>query len=369
MRYFSAMVLPRSLVMPAFLLAVLAAAGLFAWLFAPILAPFLAGALLAYIFDPLVDRLEARRIPRTWGTVLVIVLAGLAFAALVLVALPLVQGQFTALAARLPAALELVQTRLLPWLAQTFGIVIQADLSTLREALAEKLRENGAAWLPTLQSGALAVVGFLANLFLIPVVMFYLLRDWDRLIARAAALTPRPWLSTVTRVAKNMDAVVGEFLRGQLTVMLALTLYYTAALWLAGLDYALPIGVLTGLLSFVPFLGFGLGLALALVVALLQYGDLATLGLVLALYGAGQLLESYVLTPRLVGERVGLHPVAILFALAAFGQLMGFTGVLLAVPLAAVLLVALRELLAAYRQSPLYTGGYNPPPPPPPPTP
>ena len=199
----------------------------------------------------------------------------------------------------------------------------------------------------------------LVNLLLIPVVMFYLLKDWDVMVARTAALMPRPWMSTATRVARAMDAVVGEFLRGQMAVMATLSAYYALALWAAGLDYALPIGILTGVLSFVPFLGFGLGMILALLVALLQFADWGGVAWVAGIYLAGQLLESYVVTPRLVGERVGLHPVAVIFALAAFGQLFGFVGVLLAVPLAAVLLVALRELRGVYETSAFYRGGYN----------
>ena len=286
-------------------------------------------------------------------------LAGLALFALLLVALPLFQGQFAELSQRVPAALDLLQTRFLPWLQQTLGIHIDPNLDALKTWLTEQATQSGATWLPTLQTGALAVVGVLANLLLIPVVMFYLLKDWDVMVARVAALTPRPWMGAATRIARAMDAVVGEFLRGQLAVMATLSLYYAIALWAVGLDYALPIGILTGVLSFVPFLGFGLGMILALLVALLQFADWTGVAWVAGIYLAGQVLESYVITPRLVGERVGLHPVAVIFALAAFGQLFGFVGVLLAVPLAAVLLVALRELRGAYEASAFYRGGYN----------
>ena len=339
--------------------AVLLAMGGLVYLLGPILTPFLAGALLAYIFDPLVKRLETRGLSRTAGTVIVIVLAGLTLLALLLVALPLFQGQFAQLSQRVPAGLDLLQTRFLPWLQQTLGITIELNLDTLKAWLTEKATQNGTAWLPTLQTGALAIVGVLANLLLIPVVMFYLLKDWDVMVARVAALAPRPWMGAVTRVARAMDAVVGEFLRGQLSVMAALSLYYAVALWAVGLDYALPIGLLTGVLSFVPFLGFGLGMVLALLVALLQFSDWTGVAWVAGIYLAGQVLESYVITPRLVGERVGLHPVAVIFALAAFGQLFGFVGVLLAVPLAAILLVALRELRGVYEASAFYRGGYN----------
>ena len=340
-------------------LAALLVAGGLIYLLSPILTPFLAGALLAYMFDPLVDRLEKLGLSRASGTVAVIVLAGLTVFGLILIALPLFQGQFAELSQRLPAFLDLLQTRFLPWLQQTFGIRIAPNLDALKSWMTEQATENGANWLPSLQTGALAVLGVLVNVLLIPVVMFYLLKDWDAIVARAAALVPRPWMATATRVARSMDAVVGEFLRGQLAVMAILALYHAVALWAMGLDYALPIGVLTGLLSFVPFLGIGLGLALALLVAVLQFGDWNGVAWVAGIFMVGQLLEGYVITPRIVGERVGLHPVAVIFALAAFGQLFGFVGVLLAVPLAAVLLVALRELRGVYEQSGLYRGSYN----------
>ncbi len=349
----------RPLNVPWFALALLLLTGWLVYLLGSILTPFLTGALLAYIFDPLVDRMQARGMSRTTGTVLVIVVAGLAVFALLLVALPLFQGQIAELSQRVPAALDLVQSRFLPWLAATFGIDVTFNLAAVKTWLTEKAAQRGADWLPTLQTGALAVVGVLANLLLIPVVMFYLLKDWDLMVARIARLAPRGWMGAVTRIARAMDAVVGEFLRGQMAVMATLSLYYIIALWAVGLDYALPIGLLTGVLSFVPFLGFGLGMILALLVALLQFGDWIGVAWVAGIYLAGQLLESYVITPRLVGERVGLHPVAVIFALAAFGQLFGFVGVLLAVPLAAVLLVALGELHAAYEASAFYRGGYN----------
>jgi len=350
---------PRPFNLPWLALAVLLVAGGLLYLLGPILTPFLAGALLAYIFDPLVKRLERHGLSRTVGTAIVIVLAGLALLGLLLVALPLFQGQFAELSQRVPAALDLLQTRFLPWLAQTFGITLSLDLETLKTWLTEQAAESGAKWLPTLQTGALAIVGVLVNLLLIPVVMFYLLKDWDVMVERVAALMPRPWMGAATRVARAMDAVVGEFLRGQLAVIVTLSLYYALALWAVGLDYALPIGILTGVLSFVPFLGFGLGMILALLVAVLQFSDWTGVAWVAGIYLIGQVVESYVVTPRLVGERVGLHPVAVIFVLAAFGQLFGFVGVLLAVPLAAVLLVALRELRGVYETSAFYRGGYN----------
>jgi phosphoribosylaminoimidazole-succinocarboxamide synthase len=345
--------------LPWFALVLLLLAGWLLYSLAPILTPFLAGALLAYIFNPLAQRLERYGLSRSMATTAVITLVGLAFLGLVLIITPLFQGQFSELATRLPGALDMARTRFLPWLERYFGLQLNLDLAAIKVWLTQKITQNGVAWLPTLKTGALALVGILANLLLIPVVMFYLLKDWDAMIERVASLAPRPWLPTMTRVARNMDQVVGEFLRGQFAVMATLGVFYGVALSLVGLDYALPIGLLTGVLSFVPFLGFALGVILALVVALLQFDHWQNILWVAGVYALGQGLETYVITPRMVGERVGLHPVAVLFVLAAFGQLFGFVGVLLAVPLAAVMLVGLRELRTAYEHSPLYSRRYH----------
>ncbi len=345
--------------LPWFALVLLLLTGWLVYSLAPILTPFLAGALLAYMFNPLAKRFERYGLPRGLATLAVITLVGLALLGLVLIAMPLFQGQFSELATRLPGTLDGARTRLLPWVEQNLGLRINLDLNVIKAWLAEKAKQNGADWLPTLKTGAVALVGILANLVLIPVVMFYLLKDWDLMIARIATLVPRPWLPNVTRVARNMDQVVGEFLRGQFAVMATLAVFYGVALWAVGLHYALQIGLITGVLSFVPFLGFALGVILALLVALLQFGDWQNILWVSGVYLVGQVLETYVVTPRLVGERVGLHPVAVLFVLAAFGQLFGFVGVLLAVPLAAVLLVGLRELRAVYEHSQLYTRRTN----------
>lgn len=339
-------------------LVLLLLAGWLLYALTPILTPFLTGALLAYIFNPLAKRFERYGLSNSMAALAVIALVVLAFIALVLIITPLFQGQFTELTHRLPDTLDRARTQWLPWLEDTLGLRINLDLAFIKAWLTEKITQNGAAWLPSLKTGALAVIGILANLLLIPVVMFYLLKDWDAMIQRVASLAPRPWLPTMTRVASNMDRVVGEFLRGQFAVMATLSVFYGVALWAVGLHYSLQIGLLTGVLSFVPFLGFALGMILAMLVALLQFSDWVNMLLVFGVYMLGQVLETYVITPRMVGERVGLHPVAVLFVLAAFGQLFGFVGVLLAVPLAAVMLVGLRELRTVYEHSPLYSRRY-----------
>lgn len=329
------------------------------WLLSPILTPFLLAAILAYIGDPLVDRLEARRVPRTAGTGLVIVALGLLLVLLMLIVAPLVIRQGALLAERLPDALNLLHEHVAPWLAQQFGINLQLSGAGLREWVAEHWNDSQALatrLLESLRIGGMAVLGLVANLVLVPVVMFYLLRDWDGLVARIAHLVPRPWMPLATRMARDLDAVLGQFLRGQLSVMLLLAAYYSAGLAIAGVQFALPVGIITGLLVFIPYLGYGLGFTLALLVAILQFEGWTPIVGMLVVYGLGQVLESFVLTPYLVGERIGMHPLAVIFALLAFGQLFGFFGVLLALPAGAALVVGLRELRVAYLQSRLYQG-------------
>jgi predicted PurR-regulated permease PerM len=202
-------------------------------------------------------------------------------------------------------------------------------------------------------SVALALIG---NIILIPVVLFYLLLDWDVVVTRVRALVPPRWRAGVDDFLLECDGVLGQYLRGQLSVMVVLAVYYTLALRFFGLELALPIGVFTGLAICVPYLGYGLGLVLAALAGVLQMA-LPQVGLMLAVvYGLGQLIESFFLTPRLVGERIGLHPLAVIFALLAFGQTLGFVGVLLALPASAVLLVGWRRLCAFYLNSRLYLG-------------
>jgi len=197
----------------------------------------------------------------------------------------------------------------------------------------------------------------LINLALIPVVTFYVLRDWNVILARLDDLTPQRWRPKVRTIASQIDNVLAEFLRGQILVMLVLAIYYAIALWAVGLDRAFAIGILTGVLVFIPYVGFGLGLTLGVLAALLQWHGLPGFVAVLAVYGVGQLVENYVLIPTLVGDRIGLHPLAVIFSLLAFGQLFGFVGILLALPIAAALLVGLRHIRAAYVDSPVYTDG------------
>jgi predicted PurR-regulated permease PerM len=322
-----------------------------------ILTPFLIGAILAYIGNPAVSWGERHRVPRTVGTLLVLAFTILVVLGLILVLTPLVHSEFAQFLQRLPDLAVLLQTKFAPWLEQTFGIALNLDLASIKEMVAENIAGAQALTpkvLSSVKAGGTLILAILINMALIPVVMFYLLRDWNVILARVEELTPRRWLLKTRTVAAEIDDVLAEFLRGQAYVMIVLATYYAVALSIAGLQYAVPIGILTGLLVFVPYVGFGLGLVLGVLAALLQWHGLPGFLAVLAVYGVGQLLEGYVLVPWLVGDRIGLHPVAVIFALLAFGALFGFAGVLLALPASAVLLVALRHLRKAYNDSALY---------------
>lgn len=322
-----------------------------------VLTPFLVGAILAYLGTPIVDALERRGVHRNIGTTLVVLLFAIAILGLFVVLVPLVQAEVTLVMKRAPELLTVVNERVLPWLERHLGIAITLDLATLREVLAdniEHVRALGVRVLAGVKTGGLLLLSILINVALIPVVMFYLLRDWNRIVERIDDLLPRRWEGKVREVARQIDDVLAEFLRGQVSVMVVLAVYYAIALSAVGLNQAIAIGMLTGLLVFIPYVGFGLGLVLGIVAALLQWTGWPFFLSVLAVYGVGQLLENYVLIPYLVGDRIGLHPLAVIFALLAFGQLFGFAGVLLALPVSAALLVALRHLRAAYGDSPLY---------------
>jgi predicted PurR-regulated permease PerM len=326
------------------------------WL-GPILTPFLIGAILAYFGSPLVTWAQRHRVPRTLGTLLVIAVILLLLAALLLVLIPLVENEATQLTRVLPGLATNAYSHLTPWLHDQLGIELQLDAGSLKQLITDNVAGAQAITfklLSKVEAGGTLVLGIIINLVLIPVVMFYLLRDWNRFVARLDDLLPRRWRSRVRTIAREIDGVLAEFLRGQLSVMGVLAVYYSVGLTLAGLQFALPIGIVTGLLVFIPYVGFGLGLILGVLAALLQWSGWSGFIEVLAVYGFGQLLENYVLVPFLVGDRIGLHPLAVIFALLAFGQLFGFAGVLLALPVSAALLVGLRHLRKAYFTSDLY---------------
>lgn len=337
-----------------------AAIGWLFYLLSPILAPFLFAAILAYVCNPLVNRLARLKISRALGTALAMALLFGAFAALLLIMVPLFENQVALFIERLPAYLDGIRQHLAPWLKARFDVELQLDSAYLRQALTEHWQSAGgiaAGFLPSLRNGGLALVGFFANLVLVPVVLFYVLRDWNAIIARLDEIVPRRWHGQVGKVAREVDEVLGGFLRGQISVMLLMSLFYAVGLWLVGLELALPIGVIAGLLVFVPYLGMIVGLTLATLAGLMQFQSLGGMIPVWLVFGAGQALEGMAVTPWLVGDRIGLHPLAVIFAVLAFGQLFGFFGVLLALPASAALLVGLRMLRGSYLKSNLYRGG------------
>jgi predicted PurR-regulated permease PerM len=333
-------------------------AGWLVYLLSPILTPFVVSALLAYLGDPLVDRLEARGLKRTLAVTVVFSILFLLLTLLLLLLVPRLEAQISQLIAKLPGYFQWLRDHLLPRLQTLLpGDVEILDLSVVQQAVGKHWREAGglvAGLWSSVSGSGLALLGWMANLFLIPVLTFYLLRDWDHLVAGIHTLLPRRSAPVVARLARESDEVLGAFLRGQVAVMFALGVIYTTGLWLVGLDLALLIGMLAGIVSFVPYLGLIVGILIAGLASVLQsqgYGDLPWVVLV---FVVGQMLEGTVLTPRLVGERIGLHPVAVIFAVMAGGQLYGFFGILLALPVAAVAMVLIRQLLHTYRSSGLY---------------
>ncbi|MGD8710963.1 MAG: AI-2E family transporter [Ectothiorhodospiraceae bacterium] len=350
------------------LLAAVVVGGVLVYLLRPILTPFLVGALLAYLGDPLADRLERLRLSRTLAVVVVFVALTLIGLGALFLLVPMLSRQVDALQAQLPQIVDWVQHTALPWAQERFGLdPAQFDLASIREAVAQHWESTGnvaANLIARATRSGLALVGAVANLALIPVVAFYLLRDWDVLVARIRDLLPRRLEPVVSTLAKECDEVVAAFLRGQILVMLSLGVVYAVGLWLVGLNLALLIGFLAGLASIVPYLGFIVGIAAASVATVLQFSDwLVPLAMVGGVFLAGQLLEGMVLTPILVGDRIGLHPVAVIFAVLAGGQLFGFVGVLLALPVAAVVMVLVRHAHDRYMDSALYHTRRNEPPP------
>ena len=338
----------------------LAAAGVLVWLLAPVLTPFAIALFLAWLGGPLVYRLEARRVPRTAAVVLVFLLILSALSTAVLLLAPIIGEQLRLLVTALPDAAE----RLKAFATDHAGrhsetITAWLDPERLRALAAEHWRDAGAVVGGLLgmatRSGS-AITTFLLTLVLVPVLTFYFLRDWDGILDRLSGLVPPRHLDTVKRLANESDAVLTTFFKGQFLVMLSLAAIYSTGLWIAGLELALLVGVIAGLVSFIPYLGLIVGLLTAGAAVLFQTGDFMQLLLVAAVFGVGQVLESVLLTPRLVGERIGLHPVMVLFSIMAGGQLFGFLGILLALPVTAVLAVLARHMAAQWQSSALYRG-------------
>ena len=322
----------------------IALTGWLLYLLAPVLTPFVAAALLAYIGDPFADRLQQWKLPRTLAVVAVFILTFLSIGLLLLLVLPLIRTQVVALFDALPDIVRQFEEVWLPNIAGYLDIDPGEDIGI--GAFLSRYSDMAGSWgtkvlmSVTKSGGALAAAVF--SLFLVPILTFYMLRDWDSIMAHLSALLPEQQRDTIVGLARESEDVLGGFLRGQLLVMVALAVIYSVCLGLVGLKFAVAIGVVSGLVSFVPYLGYNFGIALAGLTVALEPEPLWQLVGVVATFSIAQVIEGSVLTPKLVGDRIGLHPVLIIFAVAAGGQLFGFFGVLLALPAAAVLSVLVR---------------------------
>ncbi len=329
------------------------------WLLAPVLTPFIVGAVLAYALHPAVEKLAARRVPRVLSVVLVEVLFIVVVLALLLLIVPIISKELPLLREQIPLLADRLNRNVAPWLAQ-WGINVALDTAGIKAFVLKYLGANAEDWLGAALSsariGGSILIALIGNAILVPVVLFYLLLDWPALVERTRSFVPPRHLASVEDFLQECDTMLGQYLRGQLLVMLILAAGYSTGLALFGFDLALPVGVFTGLAIFIPYVGFGLGLLLALLAGVLQFASWYGVVAVAVVFGIGQVVESLYLTPRLVGERIGMNPLMVIFALLAFGHLFGFAGVLIALPLSALLVVAARRINTAYRKSRLYQG-------------
>ncbi|MGN7771047.1 AI-2E family transporter [Phyllobacterium sp. 22552] len=336
---------------------------LFLFVFSSILLPFVAGMVLAYFLDPVADRLQRLGLSRLLATVVILVLFIVTFTVLLIILVPVLASQMSDFIARLPSYVsrlqELIASRDSQWLKDFIGV----DASVIRNSL-DSLLQQGAGFLTTLLqsiwSSGKTLIDVVALFVVTPVVAFYMLLDWDRMVSKIDQLVPRDHLYTVRGIATDMNKAIAGFVRGQGTVCLLLGMIYAVGLTVVGLNFGLLIGLFAGLISFIPYVGSLVGLVLALCVALVQFWPEwgGIVGVAIA-FGIGQFIEGNILQPKLVGQSVGLHPVWLMFALFAFGSLMGFTGMLIAVPTAAAIGVLVRFVINRYQQSPLYTGDFR----------
>ncbi|NVJ60945.1 MAG: AI-2E family transporter [Gammaproteobacteria bacterium] len=337
----------------------------FSWLvylLSPILTPFLIAATFAYLGDPMADWLESKKLNRTGSVIIVFILFTLIGALFILMMIPMLKQQFELLSEKVPVAINYFKTTVYPWIKQHIGAQGQFDTAEIQQTLKEQLTGNTgliAKVMSSISSSGMALFAWLGNLVLIPVVTFYLLRDWDIVTEKVTGLFPRHVEPVAKKLAKDCDEVLSAFVRGQLMVMVALGVIYAAGLYFVGLDLALLVGMIAGLASIVPYLGFIIGIVFAVIAGLIQFGDPSILIWIAIVFAIGQMLEGMVLTPLLVGDKIGLHPVAVIFAIMAGGQLFGFTGILIALPVAAVIMVLLRHAHDRYINSVLY-GAVNP---------
>jgi len=336
----------------------------FLWLFSAILLPFVAGMALAYFLDPVADRLERLGLSRMAATSVILLTFVVLLVLALIIVIPLLAAQATEFAEKVPGYISSLQQLVADPNSTMLPAWMKGQLGALKENLAKYVGE-GASFLAgvfvQIWASGKALIDILSLLVITPVVAFYILLDWDRMVAKVDSWVPRDWVSVVRRLAGEMDSAIAGFVRGQGTICLILAILYGGSLSLAGLNFGLLIGIVSGLVSFIPYLGSLLGLVLSVGVALVQFWpDYPWILLIAGIFFVGQIIDGYVLQPKLIGERVGLHPVWLMFALLAFGALFGFVGLLVAVPASASIAVLVRYGISRYLDSDLYHGGIKP---------
>jgi len=325
------------------------------WLLGDVLLPFILGGAIAYVLDPIADRLERLGLNRILSVAVIALVATIAFVLLVLLVIPTLIQQAAALIDAAPNYIATIQT----WLTERFPELVDSE-STIRKqltAIGEMVQSKGGQLFNGVLTSALSLINLIILLVVVPVVAFYLLLDWDNMVARIDELLPRDHAPIIRQIAGDIDTTLASFIRGQGAVCLSLGIYYALGLMLVGLNFGLVVGFIAGLITFIPYVGALVGGVLAVGLALFQFwGDWGWIAAVAGIFAFGQFLEGNILTPKLVGSSVGLHPVWLLFALSVFGTLFGFVGMLVAVPIAAILGVIARFAIAQYKTGRLYTG-------------
>lgn len=339
-------------------LVLIAVTGVLVYLLAPILMPFVAGFLLAYLGNPLVNRLNRLKLPRVVSVGIVFAVITLGFLILIGILVPLIRDQIIYLNTKMPDFVKWINTQAIPWFQRTFEVdLAHMNVQSATEMLSNSWQEAGSVAgqvLTKVAQGGLTIVGTLASIALIPVVTFYLMLDWEKLVTSCFSLVPRQYADTTKTIMKEIDDVLSAFFRGQFAVMVCLSLVYALGLKVVGLDIAIIVGLIAGLGSIIPYFGFAIGIVIATIAAIFQFQEFLPLVWVWTVFGIGQVIEGWVLVPYLVGNKVGLHPVTVIFAILAGGQLFGFFGMLLAIPATAVIVVLLRHAGRRYFDSALY---------------
>jgi len=325
------------------------------WGLGNVILPFIVGGAIAYFLDPIADRLERMGLSRTGATAVISVIAMMLFVLLALLIVPMLVRQLVQLVNAAPTIFEQLQN----FLTTKFPSLMDQQ-SVVRETLAsigKTIQARGGELATSLLSSAISVINAVVFIIVVPVVAFYLLLDWDNMVARIDALLPLDHRETLRGLARDVDKVLAGFVRGQVSVCLILGTFYSVALMVAGLDFGLIVGAIAGLVTFIPYVGALIGGALAIGLAFFQFwGDWVQIGIIAGIFAIGQFLEGNIITPKLVGTSVGLHPVWLLFALSAFGTIFGFVGMLVAVPVAAAIGVLARFAISQYLGSRLYRG-------------